>query len=78
MEMAWALPHGSLASSHALQQAWDIILLLRRMAAALGSGERLRKRLSQVPVSHKRKRLRMWASAIHAIIAFFLVGQLPL
>ena len=22
--MAWALPHGSLASSHALRQAWDI------------------------------------------------------
>jgi hypothetical protein len=27
------------------------------MADALGSGERLLKRLSQVPVSHKRKRL---------------------
>jgi len=48
------------------------------MADALGSGEHLRRRLSQVPVSHKRKRLCMWASAIHAIIAFFLVGQLLL
>ena len=47
MEMAWALPHGSLASSqHALRQAWDISRILSyflgawraRLAAVSTSG----------------------------------------